>query len=194
MDVEIGSLIVPATRVHIGPHVSRLALDKRAEIERSSGVSARKWLRIILGQSVYARAGLLDGIPVALWGLTGTMASSSGHVWLSVTPEFMARPFLCGRLARAEAESMMMGKTELRSAVATKDRRAHRFLRFLGFEIGDVLPIAGATLRIAVLRQDDDAVHHLCATSVANGMAVEIPVLSQMDLSSSGRNYHANDE
>lgn len=104
-------------------------------------------------QSAYARTGLIDGVPVAMWGITGTILSSTGHAWLSVTPECRARRLLVGRVARAEAAAIL-ATTDLASLVLDDDARARRFLRFLGFEIGEISTAeCGRMFRHAVLKR-----------------------------------------
>ena len=145
--------VIEARQTHIGPHVAHLTAEERSEIERVSGVAPRRFLRRMMAQSSYARAGLIDSVPVALWGVTGTLASSSGYAWLSVTPECRARRFLTASVARAEAAAILATKSELRSAVFCDDARAMRFLRFLGFEIGEPFEECGRMSRSAVLKR-----------------------------------------
>ncbi len=146
------ALVVPATQLHIGPHVAHLTPEDRAAIERASGMSPRRWLRRFLQESCYCRAGILDGVPVAMWGVMGTIMSSSGAAWLSVTPEARARPHLVARVARREAVNLR--SKELQSMLLCGDDRAHRFLRFLGFEISEEMTTeSGKMFRSAVLKR-----------------------------------------
>lgn len=130
-----------------------MAEFEREDIERATGVAPRRFIRRLLYKSCYARTGMIDGVPVAMWGLLGTILSQSGEAWLSITPEGRHRPFIIAAVARAEAALLLTMKNELRSIVLIGDTRAERFLRFLGFEIGEIsLSECGKMFRTAVLR------------------------------------------
>jgi hypothetical protein len=144
--------VIPASQIHVGPHVAHLSAEIRQAIQEAKG-PPRRFIRWMIGQSSYARAGLIDGFPVALWGITGTMMASTGFAWLSVTEELRRHPFLAARVAREEAFVNLRSK-ELHSLVLDGDIRAERFLRFLGFEIGEISASeCGKTFRAAVLRR-----------------------------------------
>lgn len=147
--------IIDAAQAHVGPHVAHLTAKERAEIEAVTGIPPRRFVRRLLQQSSYARAAVICNVPVALWGLTGTLLSPSGHIWLSVTQEARARPFAFMAVARSEAATLLATKAELRSMVRIDDARALRFLRHLGFEIGEIsLAECGRMFRAAVLRHE----------------------------------------
>jgi len=145
--------VIPASQLYVGPHVARLPAEQRAELQRVSGMAPRRWYRSFLNCSSYARVGLLDNVPVAMWGITGTMLSSTGTAWLSVTPEARRHPFIVGRVARDEVQAILRTKGEIQSLVLCGDDRARRFLRFLGFELGEEITENGKTFRTAVLKR-----------------------------------------
>lgn len=125
--------IVPARPLHAGSLVRRLdpAERRRAVL---AGIDPRRRLRDYIRQSVYARAALLDGHAVVLWGLKAGLLDETALVWLAATPA-AARHFVSfGREARAEVAAMCAQGRELRSFVPADDRGGLRFLDFLGFE------------------------------------------------------------
>lgn len=145
--------VVPATQLHVGPHIAHLTPQDRVDLERVSGLPPRRWLRRFMQESCYCRTGILDGLPVAIWGVLGTLLSSRGTAWLSVTPEARARPHIVARVARDEAFVNLRSK-ELHSLVLDGDFRAARFLNFLGFDIGDISASeSGKMFRTAILKR-----------------------------------------
>jgi hypothetical protein len=124
---------------------------------KAINTTPRRLIRWLLGQSCYsrARAALLDGDPIALWGLMGTALATTGHIWFSVTTEARARRFTLVREAAREIEGLFQTKLALESLVLADDNRAVRFLQFMGFELYDPAPIAlgGALAYKAILRR-----------------------------------------
>lgn len=129
--------VVDASLVHIGPIANNLdadALERYAEI----GVRPRAGLRRLLDESAYCRTALLDGKPVAMWGVLGSDLASCGEVWLSITERARGHRMKIVRLARKELRAMMSTKVMLISSVLCNDARGKRFAEFLGFDCTDL--------------------------------------------------------
>jgi hypothetical protein len=142
--------IVEGRALHVGPVAS--AID---DLERGTfaafQVKPRVALREMVRQSAYCRTGLLDGRPVAMWGVTGPAVASGGEVWLALSLAARQRRFLIVRTALREVRAMMAFKHELVSCLFCREARAFRFADFLGFEVEQA--IDGQPYRVARLRR-----------------------------------------
>jgi hypothetical protein len=101
------------------------------------GLNAHRELRSTMAQSSYRRAAFLDGRLAALWGVTGSILSPVGFVWLTLTNEAARHPFMVLRRAKAELDEMMKTRIELTTTVLQDDRAALRLCAFLGFHAED---------------------------------------------------------
>lgn len=100
------------------------------------GLNPHRELRNTLSQSSYRRAAFLDGRLAALWGVTGTMLSPVGFVWLTLTNEAAGHPMLVLREARRQLDEIMATKSELITTVLRDDQAALRLCAFMGFHVG----------------------------------------------------------
>lgn len=125
--------IVPATDLHIGPHVAHLSDEDREEIAKT-GLPPRRLIRSFLHQSSYARAAIVRGVPVALWGVVGASMESTGYVWLSVAPEARARRFALLKETIRQLREIGNTKVKVVSAISCDDTKALRFADALGFQ------------------------------------------------------------
>lgn len=106
----------------------------REELWAVAAVTPDDAMRIGLRDSDYARTGLFDGVPVAMGGI------NRGIAWLVTTDliENNVRLFL--RESRREIEQAMTGYERLSNYVDARNRKAIRWLRWLGFTIDDPAP------------------------------------------------------
>ncbi len=134
--------VVDAQLVHVGPVASDLE-QATLDTFRTIGVRPRAGLRRLLDVSAYCRAALLDGKPVALWGVMGPELATCGEAWLSITNRARAERKQIVRLARRELRAMLATKVMLVSSVLCNDARGKRFAEFLGFDCSDREEVAG---------------------------------------------------
>src|SRR5262245_60918474 len=69
---------------HIGPVAADLDEVTTGFFDQI-GVRPRRGLRQLISSSSYSRVALLDGRPLALWGLLGTDLATAAEPWLSLT-------------------------------------------------------------------------------------------------------------
>lgn len=112
------------------------------------GLNAHRELRSTMAQSAYYRAAFLDGRLAALWGVTGSLMSPFGFVWLTLTNEGARHPITVLRHARRELDEMMKTRRELTTTVLQDDQAALRLCAFLGFHVEDHGPGAPAYSKI----------------------------------------------
>lgn len=129
-------VITDAKRFHCGQIARTMRVDHEASL-RVMGVSIHRELRRVFGLSYYRRCAHLDGHLVALWGMEGSMMSSSGKVWLVLSQYALRFPKLILGHARLEIENMALGKSELFTTVIPDDEPAQRLVAHLGFESPD---------------------------------------------------------
>lgn len=134
--------IVPALPVHVGIIAGQLTPEER---ERFKGVGrdARRVIRGFFRQSSYKRTALLDERPAAIWGITGSLASSSGILWLRLARDARRRPRRVIEEGRAELGRILQMRREIVIYVPEDDSLALRFAEFFGFEFSQPMQLEG---------------------------------------------------
>ena len=118
MDAE--TMIVPATRLHIGP----MACAAKAN---------RKQLRTCFIVSSVTQVALIEGQPAAMWGFAGSEASGDGYVWGLFSNRAKTRVKELVRGSRAFVDMFLEHRHEIYCHVESNDRTGMRFAIFLGF-------------------------------------------------------------
>ncbi len=134
--------IVNAKPVHVGIIAGQLTDDERA-VFAVQGRDARRVIRGFFRQSSYRRTALLEERPIAIWGITGTLASSFGILWLRLASAARKLPRLVVEQGREELSRMLGVRREIVIYVPEQDYRALRFAEFFGFEFGEAAMIDG---------------------------------------------------
>jgi hypothetical protein len=129
--------LVPAEEAHIPP----IAKDMR-EIDREEaaafGKSPRQALFLGLKASVDCYTALVDGEPVAMLGLVPkSIIEGEGCPWMLGTDAIYENPRGTMVLSRKMIERWGDSSPRLINLIASKNVRAIRYLRRLGFEVGD---------------------------------------------------------
>ena len=124
--------VVKGSILHVKPMARRVRAAAAITLE-GYGYEPRSALHRIFIRSFYCRTALVDGHPVAMWGVTGTMLSESAYVWLVMSDEIAAFPRAIVREAKAQLASIMNGYDEVATTVLPDDDAAIRFALYLGF-------------------------------------------------------------
>ena len=124
--------IVEARPFHCGQMARALRREHRELLARV-GADAHRELRACFDQSSFRRAWLIDGRLAALGGLTGSMLSGDGMLWLALSDEATRHPFAVVREARKQLDEMMRVKRVLSAGVMGGDDAAARLAVFLCF-------------------------------------------------------------
>lgn len=138
--------IVPATVRHIGPIAHQMRAIDRLECQ-VFGHTPKQALRIGMTHSVQAATALLDGRPVAMFGVTPiNLLAGHGRPWLLSTDAVIAQGVaLCvGANRYLSAASRVFRQMD--NWVAADNAAAIRWLMRLGFVLGDTININGVAM------------------------------------------------
>ena len=149
--------IVPATEEHIGAIASDIRGADRAELWAADHHTPEEAMRKALDRTVDPLVGLVDGVPVVMWGVSPfTFSGRTGIPWLVSTNrlEKHFRIFLKGCKLyidkyRNEYDTMFNFVDE-RNAVAI------RWLKWLGFTVEEARPYGKDQLPFCVFRMENE--------------------------------------
>ena len=131
--------LLPGSEGHAAS-VARLSEPDRAELEELTG-DGHAAVRALVAASARSACGLLDGRPIFLGGVT-----LEGWAWMLGAPDIArARAFYL-RSTRAEVEAMQAMFPVLRSRVDVRYTRSLRWLRWLGFTVGEPRALGSRTV------------------------------------------------
>lgn len=117
-------------------HLRELAQDlRRGDLNEitCAGLRPLQALWRAYRNSVYSRAGLVDGKVAAAWGVTGTIISPSASLWLLTGSACSDIPLSFVKIGRAELLKMLEFYHQLEGLVHPEYHQAIKFLRLLGF-------------------------------------------------------------
>lgn len=141
--------VVPARYVHVNYLARRLRSIDAAEC-RACGHTPKQALVTGLRGSTFALTILLDGRPVAMFGVApGSLIEGVGVPWLLGTDEVLkgARQFLT--VGPRVVEAMHREWPVLRNYVGADNRRAIRTLKALQFDVSDEVVVIGGMEMLA---------------------------------------------
>lgn len=129
------SEVIEAQPHHVGKILRRLRAEhlgclvgtgiERQEIHRE--------FRKVFDDSAFRRSWFVDGELAAVGGVTGSLLSPHGFVWLALSQDVIRFPLAIIREARRQLGEIMATKTELATTILANDDVALRFSAFLGF-------------------------------------------------------------
>jgi hypothetical protein len=131
--------IIPAKPWHCG-QMCRLLRHAHREATDRVGADAHRELRDLFDQSVCRRVWLADGEMIALGGVTGSLISPLGFVWLALSQRALRFPVALVKEARKQLDEIMVTKRELATTIIGGDEAAKRLAVFLGFHVEDAGP------------------------------------------------------
>src|ERR1700748_325484 len=80
--------IIEPKAYHVGQMIHRLRTSCRS-LMMSIGQSPHQELRTAFQRSMYRRAWMVNGRLAGLGGVTGSLLSSGGYIWLAISEEAM---------------------------------------------------------------------------------------------------------
>lgn len=141
--------IVPATPAHVGRIASRMRADDVIECA-AMGHTPKQALRAGLIASTLCFTALVDGRPEAMFGLVvGSALSGEGTPWMLGTEAIYDHPRAMLRWGPRFLAAMLDSTPVLSNLVAIDNVRAIRFLRWLGFSLGEDRILFGSTEFVA---------------------------------------------
>jgi hypothetical protein len=124
--------IVKASPRHIRPLAKRMRSAACMTLQ-GFGFDPRRALHRVFVASGWARCALIDGRPVAMWGVAGPLLGESAYVWLVISDDVTGLSRRIVEEARRELAEIAEGYEELATTVLPTDDAALRFAVFLGF-------------------------------------------------------------
>lgn len=128
--------IVEAKTYHCG-RMSRLLRAQHANEVTTLGFDVHREIRVRFLGSWFRRAWLIDGELVGLGGVSGPLVSTTGMIWLALTPAAARHPIHAAKEAERQLSEIMTLKQELWTYLLEGDAPSHRFAELLGFEPGE---------------------------------------------------------
>lgn len=128
--------IVPASVRHVRPMAAQLRAAACITLQ-GFGLRPREALRRAYVASPHCRTALMDGKPIAMWGVKNTMLGNTGVVWLVLSEAVTHMPVAVVKEARAELAAVMERLDEIAITVLPDDEAAIRFAVYLGFHDRD---------------------------------------------------------
>lgn len=125
--------VVQASVLHVKPLASCLRPAACITVQMFD-LDVRQALRSTVRRATYARTALLDGHPVAMWGMEGPALSDRATAWAAFGEPAVRFPLAIMRRARSELGLMREKAGDLYAFVGRNDERALLFARSLGFE------------------------------------------------------------
>lgn len=121
--------------VNLAPRLRQSDVD---ELYAARGLSPRAGLMASLAASELAFTGLVDRRIVTIFGVAA--CNGFGSPWLLASPEIEARPVLFLRRNKRFVGAMRERYGVLRNHVDARHAASIRWLRWLGFSIGEAVP------------------------------------------------------
>lgn len=161
--------IIEAKAFHCGQMVRLLRLEHQKAVAMI-GINSHRELRARFDESSFRKAWLIDGKLAAVGGVSGTMLSGYGMVWLALSNRAMKYPLAIVKEAKRQLSEIMQTKTFLATSILEGDVAAERFAVFLGFvPDGDeaAVSVFGRREIVRRIRENQDI-----RTRIGNGYAV----------------------
>ena len=164
--------IVDGRPYHCGAMSRILRLDQQKAVALI-GMSTHHEMRKQFDQSTFRKAWLINGKLAAVGGITGSIISAYGRVWLALSNEAMKYPLAVGRESRRQLAEAMKTRHVLVTNVLDEDEAAKRFAVFLGFvpyDENEILPASSIHGRRDMKRKIDES--PLARAPIGNGFSV----------------------
>ena len=129
-------VIVPASIRHIRPMAKAMRREAAVALD-GFGFNPRAGLRRCFVSSFHCRTALIDGRPVAMWGVVGTLLGDSAYVWLVLSDEIRAMPRAILREAKTELDRAAEDYPRIMATILPEDAASVRFAAHLGFVNSD---------------------------------------------------------
>jgi hypothetical protein len=134
-------VIVPATPDHARDLAPHMRFDDRREIWAASRATPLRALMSSLRESAWAFTGLVDGVPVCMFGVVQVgLFGPHGVPWLLASPEMEQHAIAFLRRNRAVVAKMSSEYDRLVNYVDARNTTSIKWLRWLKFDIMSTVP------------------------------------------------------
>ena len=146
---------VPAARHHIPTIAERMRAADVEEVDAASGITPCEALEFSFGRSSLAVTALFGGRPEAMFGVGDVnVLAGIGAPWLLATDRAVEqqRLFLCR--SRVWCGKLTARYALLRNMVHDRNEPSKRWIRWLGFTLGEPRPLgrSGEMFRVFEMR------------------------------------------
>lgn len=139
--------IVAASPAHVRPIANRMREIDRIECA-ALGHNPKEALRLSLRSSLFAWTAKVDGRPEAMFGASArSMLDGEGSPWLLLTDDAARQAKALVRLGRRYSDGLLLEFRTLRGNVHADNATAIRWLKHLGYAIGDEFDVNGYPFR-----------------------------------------------
>jgi len=126
------SEILPLKVYHLG-QMSRLLRHEHAKMILNMNYNVHRSLLQYYNLSLFSRAWKVNGKLAGVGGVTGSLLSTEGYIWLALSEEILKNPIIIVKEAVMQLREILKVKKRLIAFVLTADKVAQRFAEFLGF-------------------------------------------------------------
>lgn len=124
--------VVPSSILHVKALVRTMRRDAHVTVT-GAGYDPRRALHRTMRQSHHCRTALIDGRPVAMWGVVGALLAERASVWLVMAEGVTSMPRSIVREAEAQLAEIRRHYSEIVVTILPEDETALRFAIYLGF-------------------------------------------------------------
>ena len=128
--------IIPARKEHCDELAYNMRAADRAEVQ-AAGLSSYRAVNRAFRSGIMTRTAFIDGEIAAMWGLGGNLLSDEGQPWLLTTKAVERIPISFVKVGKGQVLEMLKFRSVLRNYVAADYFQAIRFLKIIGFNIGE---------------------------------------------------------
>lgn len=133
--------LVPAEPWHLRYVADHARPEDVEEIRASCGTGVLEAMEFGLRFGLLCRAALVDGVPACVFGVTASsLLGGVGAPWMIATPEVERQPRALVALSRPVVAEMAGLFPLLVNFVDNRNRKAHRWLAWLGFQLDPPAP------------------------------------------------------
>jgi hypothetical protein len=136
------SQLIDAKPYHCG-RIVRLLRPEHAAIMKRIGADMHRDLRLHFDSSSYRKAWLVDGQLMAIGGIEGPKAASSGMGWLALAADAPKVGWQFARMALREFDALFPVKHQIATLILKDDLDSVRFAYFLGFRVERIDTVNG---------------------------------------------------
>lgn len=128
--------IVPAIAAHIPVIAERTRAADRAEFWALACQAPEQVMGHALRSSKLAWTGLIDGVPVCMFGVvSASILGDVGRPWMVGTDHLDRHPFVFLRRCKGCVADMLAAFSTLENYVDQRNARAIEWLQWLGFDL-----------------------------------------------------------
>lgn len=123
------------------------------EVAAARGVTPFEAMALSLRKSARAWTIIADGVPIAMFGVGDVnILAGIGSPWMLGTDELPRHSTIFLRNCAYWVGQLLEGYSVLRNCVDDRNKLSIRWLRWLGFEVGDPVPFKGQLFRMFEMR------------------------------------------